>query len=56
LTNGNIRLAQALTRHTDPRTLMQYDDERQNLHRQSGLILYHDRPSFSAIGRVIDNL
>ena len=56
LTNGNLRIAQALTRHTDPRTLMQYDDDRRNLHRQGALILKHARAVYSPIAQGVDNL
>jgi hypothetical protein len=30
LTNGNIRMVQGLSRHVDPRTLMEYDDARRD--------------------------
>jgi integrase/recombinase XerC len=33
--DGNIRVAQSLSRHKDPRTLMIYDDNRQQLQRQA---------------------
>jgi integrase/recombinase XerC len=33
--DGNIRVAQSLSRHKDPRTLMVYDDNRQQLQRQA---------------------
>jgi len=51
LTNGNLRLAMALTRHTNPATLMYYDDAVQNLHRRAALILDRGRPVFSSASR-----
>ncbi len=33
--DGNIRVAQSLSRHKDPRTLMIYDDSRQQLQRRA---------------------
>jgi integrase/recombinase XerC len=33
--NGNIRVAQSLSRHKDPGTLMIYDDNRHQLQRQA---------------------
>ena len=37
--DGNIRVAQSLSRHKDPRTLMVYDDNRQQLQRQAAVEL-----------------
>jgi integrase/recombinase XerC len=44
LTNGNIQMAMALTRHTNPATLMYYDDAIANMHRRAAIILDHGRP------------
>lgn len=38
-TNGNIRIAQAFSRHKNPKTLMLYDDNRKNLAAEGGKIL-----------------
>jgi integrase/recombinase XerC len=47
LTNGNIPLAIALTRHTDPKTLMVYDDARRSLGKQAAIILARGQPCYS---------
>jgi integrase len=56
LTNGNIIIAQALTRHTNPATLVVYNDANQNQHKRASLILDVGQPVFSPFGVVTDNL
>jgi integrase/recombinase XerC len=47
LTNGNIAEAMGLSGHSDPKTLIAYDDARLELHQVAALKLDHDKAAFS---------
>jgi len=47
LTNGNIPYAMALTRHSDPKTLIIYNDAQRSIGRRAAEILAAGRPCFS---------